>query len=151
MTKVSKYLIKGEVEKRMFEVFWKSIADLKSPADVEEFFKELLFPTERVMLAKRLAVSLLLTKKYTYAEIIDILKVSPVTIGIVARWLKKEGRAFQKAINKILKQEKQEEFWDNLEQFLSSLIPPTKGTDWTEIRKQQYQNLRERRHRRSLL
>lgn len=151
MTKVSKYLIKEDVEKRMFEVFWKSIADLKSPADVEEFFKELLFPTERVMLAKRLAVSLLLTKKYTYAEIIDILKVSPVTIGIVARWLKKEGKAFQKAINKILKQEKQEEFWDNLEQFLSSLIPPTKGTDWTEIRKQQYQNLRERRHRRSLL
>lgn len=151
MTKVSKYLIKAEVEKRMFEVFWKSIADLKSPVEVEEFFNELLFPTERVMLAKRLAISLLLTKKYTYTDIIDILKASPVTIGIVARWLKKEGRAFQKAINRILQQEKQEEFWDNLERFVSELIPPAKGTNWKEVRGQQYQKLRDRRHRRSLL
>lgn len=151
MTKISKYLIKADVEKRMFEVFWKTIADLRNPDAVEDFFKELLFPSEQVMLAKRLAVSILLSKKYTYANIIDILKVSPVTIGIISRWLKKEGKAFQKAIDKILQQEKQEEFWDNLEQFLSELVPPGKGTSWKEVRKEQYRNLRELRHHRSLL
>lgn len=151
MTKVSKYLLKKDVEKRMFEVFYRTIADLSNPLQVEDFFKELLTPSEQVMLAKRLAISILLSKKYTYEDIIDILKVSPVTIGIIARWLKKEGRAFQKAIDKILKVEKQEEFWDNLEQFLSDLIPPGKGIDWREVRREQYEKLRERRHRRTLL
>ena len=151
MTKVSKYLLKDEVEKRMFEVFYRTIADLNNPLQVEDFFKELLTPSEQIMLAKRLAISILLIKKYTYEDIVDILKVSPVTIGIIARWLVNEGKAFQKAIGRILKQEKQEEFWDNLEQFLSDLIPPNKGTDWKRVRAEQYQKLREHRHRRSLL
>src|SRR3989338_9557367 len=135
MPKVSKYLVKEEVKKRMFEVFWKTIADLKTPSDVEEFFQELLTPTERIMLAKRLAISILIIKKYTYENIVDILKVSPVTIGNIARWLKTEGKAFQKAISKILKQEKQEEFWDSLEQFLSDIIPPSRGSNWKMARK----------------
>ena len=151
MTKDSKYLLKDEVEKRMFEVFSRTIADLNNPLQVEDFFKELLTPSEQIMLAKRLAISILLIKKYTYEDIVDILKVSPVSIGIIARWLVNEGKAFQKAIGRILKQEKQEEFWDNLEQFLSDLIPPNKGTDWKRVRAEQYQKLREHRHRRSLL
>ena len=56
MTKVSKYLMSEAVKDRMFEVFWKSIADLQGPESVKEFFTELLTPTEQVMLAKRLAV-----------------------------------------------------------------------------------------------
>ncbi len=131
MTKVSKYLMAKEVQSRMFEVFWKTIADLQTSSAVEEFFNELLSPTEKIMLAKRLAISILLIKKYSYEEIIDILKVSPSTIGIIARWLKSEGKAFQKAIAKLLAQEKQGEFWDNLEQFLSEIIPPGKGVNWT--------------------
>jgi uncharacterized protein YerC len=151
MTKVSKHLLKTEVEKRMFDVFWKSIADLHTPVDVEDFLRELLTPTEQIMLAKRLAISILLTKKYTYVEIIDLLKVSPVTIGTVARWLKVEGKAFRRTISKILSLEKQAEFWDNLEQFLSSLIPPKRGTVWKKVRGEQFQKLKERRYNRSLL
>ena len=151
MTKISKYLVNKEVEKRMFEVFWQTIADLKDPMSVEAFFQELLTPTEKVMLAKRLAISILLTKKYSYEQIVDVLKVSQATIGSIARWLKTEGVAFQKAINIILKKEKQEEFWDNLEQFLSELIPPSRGTDWREARREQYEKLRQRRYHRSHL
>ena len=126
-----------------------SIADLKTPSEVESFFKELLTPTEQIMLAKRLAISILLTKKYSYEEITDILKVSPATIGTIALWLKKEGKAFGKTIRKILMQEKQDEFWDNLEQFLTTLIPPSKGTDWKRVRSEQWHNLRIRRQKRA--
>lgn len=151
MTKVSKYLLSKEVEKRMFEVFWKSIADLSNPAEVEAFFKELLSPVEQIMLAKRLSISILLSKKYSYEEIIDILKVSPVTIGIVSRWFKTGGKAFQRSIDKLLIQEKQEEFWDNLEQFFSDIIPPGKGIDWQRVRSEQYTKFKDRRNRRSIL
>ncbi len=151
MTKVSKYLMKKAVEDRMFEVFWKTIADLRTSYEVEAFLKELLTPVEQIMLAKRLAISILLVKKYSYEEIVDILKVSPVTIGNVARWLKTEGQAFKKAIDKIIKQENQEEFWDNLEQFLSEIITPGKGTNWKIVRQEQYEKLRARRARRAHL
>lgn len=151
MTKVSKYLISEEIKMRMFEVFWKTIADLKTTPAVEDFFGELLTPTEQIMLAKRLAISILLYKKYSYEEIIDLLKVSPVTIGHVARWLKTGGKAFQEAIEKIIKQEKQEEFWDHLEQFFSDIIPPGKGTNWKITRSEQFKRLRTRRYKRGLL
>ena len=150
MTKVSKYLIKNEVQSRMFEVFYQTIADLKTPIGVKSFFQELLTPTEQIMLAKRLAISILLYKKYSYKEIVDVLKVSPVTIGIIARWLKKEGKAFQKSIANILHKEKQEEFWDNLEQFFSEIISPPRGTDWKFEKKIFWKKLQERRYKRSL-
>ena len=150
MTKVSKYLIKSEVQERMFEVFWKTIADLKTNVEVKGFFQELLTPTEQIMLAKRLAISILLAKKYTYEEIVDVLKVSPVTIGTISLWLKKEGKAFQKSINRILVQQKQEEFWDNLEKFFSNILPPAKGTNWKAVRSEQFRKLHQRRHQRSL-
>ena len=151
MTKVSKYLVRSEVKERMFDVFWRTIADLHTTSEVEAFFRELLTPTEQTMLAKRLAISILLMKKYSYEEIIDILKVSPVTIGNIARWLKTEGKAFQKAIARILRKEKQEEFWDNLEEFLSDIIPPSRGSNWKMARKEQFQRLKTRRFRRSTL
>lgn len=151
MTKISRYPVRKEVGERMFEVFWKTIADLKTPSAVEEFFKELLTPTERIMLAKRLAIAILLMKKYSYEVIIDILKVSPATIGAISLWLKKEGKAFGKVTEKILSQEKQGEFWDNLEQFLSTLIPPGKGIDWSRARREQWEKLRERRRKRTIL
>ena len=151
MTKVSKYIVAKEVKERMFDVFWQTIADLKNPSSVQGFFQELLTPTEQLMLAKRLAIAILILKKYSYTEIIDILKVSPVTIGSIARWLNTEGQAFQVAIDKILKKERQEDFWDNLEQFLSEIIPPGRGVNWERARSQQFTKIRSRRQRRSIL
>ena len=49
---------------------------------------------------------------------------------------------FQKAIARILRKEKQEEFWDNLEEFLSDIIPPSRGSNWKMARKEQFQRLR---------
>lgn len=141
----------SEVENRMFEVFWKTIADLQTANNVSEFFRELLTPTEQIMLAKRLGIAILLMKKYSYEEIVDLMKVSPVTIGIVSRWMKTKGTAFKKAINKIILQERHEQFWDNLEQFLSDIIPPRRGTNWSIARKDQIDRFRQRRLKRSIL
>lgn len=86
MPQVSKYLLEKQVKNRVFEVFWKTIAGLNTTPQVKEFFDELLTPTEKIMLAKRLAISILLYKKYSYEDIVDILKVSPSTIGNIARF-----------------------------------------------------------------
>ena len=75
MSKVSKRLINNNLENRIFEVFIKTIVDLKKPIDVQNFLNDLLSPVERIMLIKRLAIAILLTKGYTYEKIDETLKV----------------------------------------------------------------------------
>ena len=151
MTKVSKYPLNKSIENRVFELFYKSIADLKTSNQVQEFFIEFLTPTEQIMLAKRLAIALMLNRHYTYSSIVDFLKVSPDTIGMISYWLKTRGVAFQRVINKIVKDEKEEEFWDNLEELFHIAIIPRPGTDWSKASKDRFQGLRKRRTKRNIL
>jgi len=118
MTQVSKYPLNKEVEERIFEVFWQTIADLKTPWSVKKFFHDLLYPTEKVMLAKRLAIAILITKGYDYRSICQILKVTLPTVWTVNIWLKQGGEGYKMAIEKILKQEKSEEFWQKISDFV---------------------------------
>ena len=151
MPQISQFPLAKEVEERMFEVFWKTLADLKKPSQAKKFFADLLTPTEKVMLAKRLGIAILLLKGYDYRSIVHVLKVSPVTIGRVKFWLTTAGEGYKRAIEKILKEEKQQEFWDNLEEKLTELFPPRYGTNWKGRRKEQFERLKLRRRKRSIL
>jgi uncharacterized protein YerC len=151
MSQVSKYPLRPQVEERILAVFWKVIADLSSPTNVEFFFNSLLSRSEKIMLSKRLAIAILLSKNYTYTEISDLLKVSVSTIGYVKDWLDIKNSVLQQAINNLLKQEQQQEFWDNLEEFLSTIIVPRKGSNWSKARSEQMQKIKLRRIRRSIL
>lgn len=151
MAQVSKYPLSKETEERIFEVFWQTIADLKSKEIVQKFLEDLLSPTEKTMLAKRLAIAILLTKGHDYRSISKTLKVSTATIMIVNTWLKHGGEGYKMVIKKLLKQEKSDEFWDNLEETVSKILPPRYGTNWSEKRQEQYQRLRASRRKRSTL
>lgn len=150
MTQVSRYPLRADMEERLFEIFWQVLADLKTAPEIRVFLHDLLTPTERIMLAKRLGIALLLIKQYDYATIREILKVSTTTIAHVALWLKTEGSGYRAALMKIIKKEKQEAFWDSLERTLAQVIPPPTGTNWREKRHTQYQKLQARRDKRTL-
>lgn len=150
MTQVSRYPLRKEMEERLFEVFWQVLADIKTSREAKVFFHDLLTPTERVMLVKRLGIALLLIKKYDYSQITDILKVSTGTIARIALWLKTEGSGYRKSVEKVIKREKHEEFWDKLEEVVAQIIPPRRGSNWTEERRKKYQSLRTRRDKRTL-
>jgi uncharacterized protein YerC len=127
MAQVSKYPVSKEVSDRMFEVLQDTISSLNGKADVEEFLGELLSPIEKIMLAKRLAIAILLTKRYSYPSIIKILRVTPGTIATVSLTLKYKGKGYQKAVEKILLNEKMSDFWQKIEDLLGGL-PATKGS-----------------------
>lgn len=126
MAQVSKYPVSKEVSDRMFEVFQMTISSLNSKEDIEEFFDEFLSPIEKIMLAKRLSIAVLLTKGYSYPSISNILRVTPRTIASVSLALKYRGRGYQKAVEKILSNEKMNAFWEKIEDLLGGL-PPSKG------------------------
>lgn len=118
MPQVSKIPVQKEVEKRMFELFWKSFQDLEKGEEMQSFLSDLLTKTERIMLAKRLSIALLLTKGYDYGSIKDILKVSSSTIGSIASWLDRSGEGYKLLVEKWLKEEKMKKFWEDVDRFL---------------------------------
>lgn len=124
MTQVSKYPLSKDIEERIFVIFWKTLARLTTVFAIKKFFEDLLSSSERTMLAKRLAIALLLAKNYDYGSIKKILKVSDGTIAKVQIWLKHGGEGYKMAINSILKDEKMKEFWQKVEDALIETSSP---------------------------
>lgn len=151
MAQVSKYPLDDLVEKRIFEIFLQTFADLKSKEHVEKFLYDLLSPTERIMLAKRLGIAVMLTKKESYETIKKTLRVSDATIMNISNWLKTEGEGYKMVIEKILQTQAWEQLWDTVEEKLSSVIPPGKGTDWRRIRREEHFKRRLRRQKRAAI
>lgn len=127
MSQVSKRKIEGKIEQRIFEIFVESFAKLKNKDDVEGFLSELLTPTEKVMLAKRLSVAVLLEKGYDYRQIAEILKISSSTIGRVAFYLKSKGEGLKKIVSLILSDEKRTDFWKDIDLFVAKALTYHKG------------------------
>lgn len=143
MTQVSKYPISQDVERRIFEIFFKTIVNLKNTEDVSSFLEDFLTPTEKMMLAKRLAVAVMLAKGYDYREIRKTLRVSFHMVANVNLWLKYKGKVYQKVIERILREEKIEEFWQKIDDVLSNLVPP-KGQNWSYWRKKRWEKKMEK-------
>jgi len=122
MPQVSKYPLGEDLEERVFEVFWKTIAELDDEDEVKKFFLDLLTPTEQIMLAKRLAIAILLPKDWNYRSISQSIKVSAATIGSVANWLKRGGEGYKMAIDRILKEERWQEIFEKFEDKLKDFF-----------------------------
>jgi uncharacterized protein YerC len=111
-------------------VFVKAIADLRKTKDVEFFIADLLTPTEKIMIAKRLSIAILVAKGYDYRSISDILKVSSATIQSVNKQIMIDGRGYKKVVAKILKDDELSKFFLDLEESVAKLLaghPAGKG------------------------
>lgn len=124
MSRLSRRLLDKELEGRIFEVFLKTIVDIKTTAEAKNFIEDILSPTERIMLIKRLAIAVLLTKGKTYEYIDHTLKVSRATIMNVSLWLKHGKNGYRKAIEKIIESQNKEALLDKIEEILLRLSPP---------------------------
>lgn len=124
MSKVSRRILDKELENIIFEVFLKTIVDIKTTTDAKNFIEDILSPTERIMLIKRLAIAVLLTKGETYEYIDHTLKVSRATIMTVSLWLKHGKGGYGKVVDKILKAQSKEKLIGNIEEILMKLSPP---------------------------
>ena len=131
MTQVSKYRMDKDLEKRMFNVFYKTLADLRTEKQVEMFLHDLLTPTEKVMLAKRVSIAfLLLEGKLRYRDISKILKVSLGTIARVNGVLALQRRGYKKILGEALKKKALKILLSELIDVIT-IVPP-KGANWSE-------------------
>lgn len=138
MTQVSRYPISKKVADRIFEVFLKTLVEIKSNKEADEFISDLLTPTEKIMLAKRLAIAFLLEKDYDYRTIQKLIRVSAPTITVVNTARKYGSEGYKKMIVKIIKDEKLISFLeDTVEKLLSIPSELEKGSGaWSYLREQ---------------
>lgn len=115
MAQVSSKPLKKEINEQVFELLLRIFTQTYSRKKAIEFLDDLLSPTEKVVLAKRLAIALLLEKGYGYEEVERILHVSMSTIASVNIKLKHKGEGYRYFVSRALKEEKVKKLWEKLE------------------------------------
>lgn len=142
MSQVSKRFLHKKVEDRILDLFWTSLSSLPTKQKVALFLDDLLTPTEKIMLSKRLAIAFMLMKGHNYPTINERLKVSDPTIWNVRTGLSLSGKGYKMVIKEIMNQEKWEKFWQNIDNFFEEILPPRYGTNWKEARRKQWEKRR---------
>mgnify|MGYP001565958454 CR=1 FL=1 len=138
MTQVSKYVVNKDVEERMYEVFLDSVAMVKTRGQVVKLIDDLFSPTEKIMLAKRLSIALLLFKKYDQRAIAKILRVSLATVNKISRALQKGVGGYAMVVSSIAKQEKFHAFLEKIDDTLADLLPPA-HRNWSHWRRERWE------------
>lgn len=149
MGKVSKYQVSKDVYERMFELLVKAIAETKVVSEAAALLLDLLSPVERIMVAKRLAIAVLLSKETSYDVIQNVLKVSRPTIAGVNANLKFHNRGYRRFTLKLAKEEKWQKLWEKIEDAaLGQVQAREKGSGiWLKLQGQE----RKQRQRRTSL
>ena len=90
-----------------------AVSQVKGRQDTQLFLNDLLTPTERVVLAKRLAIAVLLIKGWGYLAIQNFLKVSSDTVGKVSQ-IVKNNRGYRRIVERMLRTEAGRQFWQDV-------------------------------------
>lgn len=113
---------------KMNSRLYEAAAALKDKELSRLFLGDLLSSTERVMLAKRLAVILMLFNSYPFTAIERTLKVSPSTV--VRLWKRMKKGDFKNIRDIIMDAKKKGGFFDDLEILLQAGMPPRGRGRW---------------------
>lgn len=139
MSQLSKLPVRRDLETQMFALFSSTILTMKDKNELDAFLSDLLSPIEKMMLAKRLAIALMLEKEYTYPMIGKTLRVTPTTIASVSMQLRYAGKGYKKIVERILADENYEDFWSTVEDVVESTIV-AKSKEKKSFRKKQKKN-----------
>jgi Trp operon repressor len=123
-----------DVQERSFQVFMKVLTSRYSSSDRSSFIELFLTPTEKIMFSKRVAISILIKRGYSYALIKDYLKVSQSTVAGIVKQLAISSTASQVVLDELIRDRDIQKTLSDFEYNLRSLIPP-KGRDWSIWRK----------------
>lgn len=104
MTQVSKFKLDKKTQDNLLRNLLTVISKLNQEDQAKLFLDDLLTRTEKIVLAKRLAIALMLESGKSYEEIKNLLKVSSSTIGVINNRLN-SGSGYKLVINQLQKME----------------------------------------------
>lgn len=126
MTRISKFPVQDNVLEKLFDLLFEVLENQKDQEEFSKVIYDLLSPTERIMVAKRVAIVYLLMKKIDYYNISDVLKVTPNTIAKFQA-IRKKSKGIVKSLKHIVRNEKIANFFEKL--FLEIYRPGVYGVN----------------------
>ncbi len=136
MTHISKKKIKKEVANELSDQFLTFLSLARTKQDARVLASELLSQTERVMLAKRLAVVVLLVRGYSFSQIEESLGVTHQTISRL--WSDTKNGRYEKIMcyaHKHTRHFKHESALDVFIRVIHLGMPPRSGKRWQKLDK----------------
>ncbi len=122
MARISKKPISEKILIKIYRLFYEVFSRYESQEDFLLILEDILSPTEKIMIAKRIGIIYLLIKKADYRDISEVLKVSSATVVFYAATFYKRNSRVVNLINNMLKKEKVLNFLDDL--FADLMIHP---------------------------
>src|SRR3989344_3848680 len=117
MPQVSRRKLPKDLEDRIKASFYEAVGVVKSDAEGALFLRDLLTPTERVMIPKRLAIAILISKGWSNSQVCRTLNVTNSTVASVIRTFEASG-GFKSVINKLQSNESWRSLWQGIESLL---------------------------------
>lgn len=128
MPKVSQNPLPSERKKEIMDALVRTLAKINNDLLLKRFLDDLLTPTEKLMLGKRLMVAVLLQRGYSYGAVCRALKMSKTTVHLIQRELLKSGEGYKKIFDLFFRESRGQKFLDAIERFLNSVTLPVKGS-----------------------
>ena len=144
MAQVSRSPLAKDVGEKVIDIFLDTFAKIKNKDQAAKLLNDLLTPTEKIMLAKRLSIAYMLQKGYDYRTISQVLRVSTTTVARMSLTSKLAGEGFRTIIGMMLVYEKIDVFLSDLVEKVTGAIPP-KGRDWSKWRSERLLEEKKRR------
>lgn len=114
MTRISKRKISGEILLRIYQLFFEVFSRSHSHDSFLVLLDDVLTPTEKIMVAKRIGIIYLLIKEVDQQTISEILKVSTSTVSIYCVQFYKRETRIVKIIKNMLTKEKVLDFMEDI-------------------------------------
>lgn len=128
MIYVSKARLRKDVFQRISKQFYIAILDLKNTKSGARYLSELLTESEQLLLAKRLAVILMLDKNISWTHIQRTLDISRTTIARVQR--QRRAGKFPTIATVLCTKKKRDAFWMDIEILLRAGMPAYGKSRW---------------------
>ncbi len=133
MSQVSKYQLNNKVYNKIFSLYPQFLHKMTKQGKQKEFVEAFFTRTEKIVIAKRIAIAFMLVKGYQYDQIRSKIKVSTGTIANIADVLKVNGESIAQELNKIAQEDAFKEFLGAIDYTISKILPP-KGANWSTWR-----------------
>ena len=104
MTHVSRKKLPDKVLRQILDSFLFVLTSTKKKEEMSKFLDAFLSNTEKIMLAKRLAIVFLLSEAVEETKISETLLVTQSTVSRIKLWYETKGSGYKIAITKLKKQ-----------------------------------------------
>ena len=127
MPHVSNNALSPEVEKQLWSAFIQAFK-VQNSESFAHFLTNLLTPTEKIMLAKRLMIAVLLQRGYRYAAICHVLKVSKTTVNVIRRSAMDTEKGYDAILKEFSRRSRNLGILTTIERILNAVNLPVKGS-----------------------